>query len=297
MALGLVVNPWLIGQVLAQSFGQLYAVGTALVKRRLMLRSTRLTPPFSGTWEVLRGGVTKKDSHSWSVVSQRFGYDFVVTERGATCGDRGRRLEDYYAFGQPVIAPSNGVVVETADHHRDYPHPGTGWIDWRTSDIRGNHVLLKHDDGTWSMIAHLRRGTCRVRPGDRVRRGELLGECGNSGHSTEPHIHLHTQNRRSMYLALGCPIQFESVRIVQADKGGDSGETQSRPPGWVSAGDSVTSLSPDVHVESSPSPELPMGCRVTMSDAAVAVLTVGANLALVYFVVRLWLTLVFLILP
>ena len=61
----------------------------------------------------------------------------------------------------------------------------------------GNHVVLDLGSGEYALLAHLRRGSVRVRPGQRVRRGETLGRCGNSGNSSEPHLHFHVQDRPS----------------------------------------------------------------------------------------------------
>jgi hypothetical protein len=150
-----------------------------------------------------------RDSHSWGVLAQRFAYDFVISKEGSTHTGDGRSLKNYYAFGQPLVAPASGVVVAAVDRYRDYPYPGDGWIDWRARDIRGNHVILKHDEEAFSLIAHLRQGSCCVNKNQHVEAGQQIGECGNSGHSTEPHIHIHVQDRRNFYTAIGRPIQFK----------------------------------------------------------------------------------------
>jgi murein DD-endopeptidase MepM/ murein hydrolase activator NlpD len=243
-----------------------------------------LAPPFVEQWHIHRGGVTKNDSHSWRVIGQRFAYDFVVRKAGSTHRHRGHRLEDYHAFGRPVVAPADGRVIAAVDRHRDHPRPGTGWIDWRATDIRGNHIVLKHAMGGFSLIAHLRLGSCRVKPGDRVCRGDVLGECGNSGHSTEPHIHFHVQDRASFYGALGRPVWFSRVRVEHAD---------ATPfADWLCTGDIVTPLPADAdHPVVSQSPPPPQGAILHLGDAFASLVAVAGNLGFVYVVVDLWMEL------
>ena len=72
----------------------------------------------------------------------------------------------------------------------------------------GNHVVIDHGNGEYSLLAHFRRGTVTVHAGDRVKAGELLGHCGNSGNSSEPHLHIHLQNASKFGSGEGLPMQF-----------------------------------------------------------------------------------------
>lgn len=180
--------------------------------------TTTLVPPFDGEWTTVNGGVTKPTSHSWGIVSQRYAYDFlVIDEDGATHSGDGSELTDYYAFGQPIRAPADGTVVSVTDGLRDHPHPGTGWLEWRTWRIAGNSVILKHADGEYSLCAHLKQGSVQVTPGTRVERGEVIGACGNSGFSTEPHLHYQLQDHSNFWLAAGLVPQFTRLRLRRDD--------------------------------------------------------------------------------
>jgi len=214
------VTPWgLVTQALQIG-------GTALAYLRHLGRppgrdrpaDTALTAPFDGEWTTVNGGVTQATSHSWGIVSQRYAYDFVVTDDdGDTHAGDGDRLADYYAFGQPIRAPADGTVVKAKDGLRDYPRPGSGWVEWRTWDIAGNRVVIEHDDGEYSTLAHLKKGSVRVSPGDEIERGEVIGECGNSGLSTEPHLHFQLQDRANLWLAAGLVPRFEDVTLGRPD--------------------------------------------------------------------------------
>ncbi|MFB6270216.1 MAG: M23 family metallopeptidase [Halobacterium sp.] len=179
---------------------------------------TELSLPFDGEWTVVNGGVTEATSHSWGIVSQRYAYDFLVTDDdGDTHADDGTSLDDYYAFGEPIRAPADGTVVKTKDGLRDFPRPGHGWVEWRTWDIRGNHVVVKHADGEYSLLAHLKEGSVAVEPGDDVARGDVVGECGNSGHSGEPHLHYLLQDVENFWTAAGLVPRFADATVSRDD--------------------------------------------------------------------------------
>ena len=93
----------------------------------------------------------------------------------------------YLIFGKPVFAPCDGEVLRMQDGMPDMEVPVTD-----TSRLEGNHVVLKCGDKA-VLLAHLRQGSVRVAQGARVKTGEQVGEVGNSGQSTEPHLHIHVQ--------------------------------------------------------------------------------------------------------
>ncbi|WP_336037782.1 M23 family metallopeptidase [Halobacterium yunchengense] len=219
--LGWSVTPWGIFTQLLQFGGQLVAMvryRRHYPNRERHVPSTSLSVPYDREWTVINGGVTEDTSHSWMLVAQRYAYDFLITDKnGATHTGNGTKLENYYAFGEPVRAPAAGVVVKTKDRLRDHPHPGSGWLEWRTWDIRGNHVVIKHTSGEYSLLAHLRENSVVVATGDHVEQGEILGECGNSGHSGEPHLHYQLQDRPTFWTAASLVPPFQDVAVSRED--------------------------------------------------------------------------------
>lgn len=95
----------------------------------------------------------------------------------------------------------------------DAPGPGTGWVDPFTRDFRGNFVTIQHAEDEYSFLAHLVPESICAKRGDRVERGQKIGRCGNSGHSTEPHLHFHVQDRADFFEAAGLPIVFDDVSV------------------------------------------------------------------------------------
>ncbi|MDY0324258.1 MAG: M23 family metallopeptidase [Candidatus Carbobacillus sp.] len=188
--------------------------------------------PLAGTWTVVNGGPDPDTSHSWELIGQRFAYDFFITdERGKSHRDDGRRLEDYYAFGAPVLAPADGVVVKAKDGRRDYPRPGE--FDPLVWSLVGNYVVIQHEGGEYSLLAHLRHGSVRVKRGERVKRGQVVGEVGNSGNSSEPHLHFQVQDSPHFLLAASLPVRLSKYRRLVSNGASDR---QSEREEWVEEG-------------------------------------------------------------
>ncbi|WP_283402106.1 M23 family metallopeptidase [Halorubrum sp. DM2] len=218
-------TPWGIFTQLLQLAGQ----GVAYVRYRGDLPSTErrapeteLRLPVEGEWTVVNGGVTPDTSHSWGIFSQRYAYDFLRTDGdGTTHAGSGTELADYYAYGEPVVAPAAGTVVDVSDRRRDYPGVGTALVEWRTWDIAGNHVTIEHADGEYSFLAHLQAGSTTVSEGQEVAAGDLLGRCGNSGHSSEPHLHYQLQDTADFWTAAGLAPRFHGVDVERDDRKAD----------------------------------------------------------------------------
>jgi len=140
--------------------------------------------PFNGEWSVYQG-FNGKWTHkgSW-----RYAYDFVIRKNGKTYQNDGLFLDDYYAFGKPVLSPVNGYVVAKRD---DLEDNFIGNVD-RVNNW-GNYIIIRSDYGYFVEISHLMQNSINVSVGDYVKVGDVIGRCGNSGYSPEPHIHIQVQ--------------------------------------------------------------------------------------------------------
>lgn len=168
---------------------------------------TELRLPFRGEWYVAWGGRRPHQNRHVRARDQRFAYDFVVLEEGATHEGDGDVNADYHCFGRPVLAPAAGRVATAVDSVADN-EPGR-----MNRDVPpGNHVVIDHGNGEFSLLAHFRRGSLGVEEGDRVEKGQRLGACGNSGNSSEPHVHYHLQDGPEFGEAVGLPAQFRGYR-------------------------------------------------------------------------------------
>lgn len=149
---------------------------------------TPLRLPFADEWFVLWGGRTVAENYHAAYPTQRFAMDLAPAADSAVFARAMRgeptRLEEFACFGHPVLAPAAGVVVTAVDTVADHPAgtlpPFVGW---------GNHVVIDHGTGEFSMFDHLKQGSVPVRRGARVAAGAVVGACGNSGRATHPGLH------------------------------------------------------------------------------------------------------------
>ncbi|MEE9270752.1 MAG: peptidoglycan DD-metalloendopeptidase family protein [Candidatus Krumholzibacteria bacterium] len=165
---------------------------------------TKLELPFEGKWFVVWGGRTIAENYHAFTVDQRFAYDILMMKDGSTHAGDGKRNQDFYCFGERILAPGAGLVVVMENGVEDNI-PGV----MNPKQALGNHVILDHGSGEYSFLAHFKKGTVAVEKGQRVVTGDLLGLCGNSGNSSEPHLHCHLQNTPAFGLGEGLPAQFQ----------------------------------------------------------------------------------------
>jgi len=170
---------------------------------------TRLALPFRGEWTVASGGPTPEQNGHGDNRNQLFAYDFwLADESGERFRNGGRKNEDYLTFGQPVLAPGDGTVRQVVDGVEDNI-PG----ERNPYFVPGNLVVIDHGNGEYSFLAHFKQGTIEVQVGQRVERGDQLGLCGNSGNSSEPHIHYHLANAPLMQDGDGLPARFGEIAV------------------------------------------------------------------------------------
>ena len=186
----------------------------AKVKTEAKVIETSLRLPFSGRWLVMNGGDTRELNAHHDAPNQVFAFDFVgVDTDGKTATGDGRRNEDYYAFGREVLAPADGVVTVVI---QGVPDNAIGSLN--PYSALGNMVLLEHQKGEVSVLAHLKLGSTRVKVGDQIKAGDVIGSCGNSGNSTKPHLHYHLQDTSIIQDGKGIKIYFQKVFVNRDGK-------------------------------------------------------------------------------
>ncbi len=161
--------------------------------------------PFDGEWHVYWGGRTIEENYHAVDAAQRFAVDLVVRRDGASHAGDPHRLENYFCWDAPVLAPAAGDVVAAVTGLADQ---AIGKTD--AENPAGNHVVLDLGEGEYLFLAHLRQGSVRVEAGDRVEPGEEIGRCGNSGNSSEPHLHVHMQTTPDLTSGEGLPMRFHN---------------------------------------------------------------------------------------
>ena len=175
---------------------------------------TKLGLPFKGKWLVAWGGDTKELNQHHDVPNQKFAFDFLgVGADGETRKGNSNTNEDYYAFGREIIAPADGIVTDVITGVRDNV-PGS----MNPYSGLGNAVFIQHSEYEVSVLAHLKFGSIKVNVGDKVKMGQLIGLCGNSGNSSEPHLHYHLQNTPIIQDGAGIKCYFQKVSLIKDDK-------------------------------------------------------------------------------
>ncbi|MDQ0113291.1 M23 family metallopeptidase [Paenibacillus harenae] len=171
--------------------------------------------PFLGEWLVFWGGNNTFINYHYEYEQVRYAYDYVIEKNGYSYeGDRAIN-ESYYAFNEDVAAPAEGVVVAAVDGISDNNPVGTVNED----QPAGNMVTIEHSNGEYSTIAHLKQGSVKVKIGDTVTAGQLIGKCGNSGNSTEPHIHFQVSGQAGEANMVTIPISYkDSIQPIRGDK-------------------------------------------------------------------------------
>jgi hypothetical protein len=168
--------------------------------------------PFNGRWFVMQGGDTLNVDQHMSVRAQWFGLDFAkvggLSQRELSRTASPSRAEDFYSWGEPVLAPADGDVASVIDALPDNP---LGVKD--TGHPTGNRVVITVAPTRFVILAHFQRGTISVKAGQRVRRGEVLGKCGNSGNSDFPHVHMHVQDSAELNAGNGQNATFASINV------------------------------------------------------------------------------------
>lgn len=178
-----------------------------------ILSTIEYSLPFKGEWFTYWGGMNEIVNYHYSFPEQRYAYDFLILIDEISHEEDINSNESYYAFGEGVYAPADGVVVAIENSIEDNK-PG----EMNPYQPLGNYIVIDHGHGEYSLLAHLQQGSVQVEIGDSVRRGDWLARCGNSGNSSEPHIHFQVMDHPDIEDAISINPRFlEYEQIVQGD--------------------------------------------------------------------------------
>jgi hypothetical protein len=183
-----------------------------------------ISPPLrGGTW-LVGNGPSNTSGHRRTIIPlggvpfipQRFAIDYVkVNEQGKTFQGDSLKNENYYAEGNDALAVADGRVVAVKDSlPENVPGMTSRAVPITLETVGGNHVIIDIGNGHFAFYAHLKPGSIRVHEGDQVRRGQVIGLVGNTGNSTEPHLHFHISDANSPLGSEGIPYAYDSFEIV-----------------------------------------------------------------------------------
>lgn len=215
--------------IVMATFGGLITFHLFQFTKADFLDSVKILSPFGQSATVVQGGNSPLFNHHYHLLSQRFAVDMVFPHYGKANSED---LKTYPCFGAPIYAPAKGMVVSIED---GFPDVEIGGSD--TKNPAGNHIVIDIGNEQYIMIAHLKQGSAIVRQGDIVEAKQHVAACGNSGNTTEPHVHIQIQNEPEFMKATRTyPILF----IEQSESG--NGERFPRMYDVISAGLSLHTI-------------------------------------------------------
>jgi hypothetical protein len=170
---------------------------------------TALILPFTGEWYVVWGGDTIELNYHVENMAQKNAFDFVIMDEGGkTYKTNGLTDDDYYAFEKEIIAPCDGEIVLAVDGIKDN-EPGK----LNPYFVFGNTVIIKTDKEEYIVLGHFKQNSIIVKEKEYIKKGDIIGYCGNSGNSSEPHLHFHIQNTENIIDATGVKCYFDKIIV------------------------------------------------------------------------------------
>ncbi|MEG0473055.1 MAG: M23 family metallopeptidase [Solibacillus sp.] len=207
-------------QGIAVSFDQSNQIQSLLIKPHITYPETdnRLTQnaysmPISGEWIVFWGGTNEFINYHYAYEHMRYAYDLVKVQEGVSFHNTPKQNENFYAFNEEIVAPADGKVVKRIDGLADCI-PG----ETDEENAAGNYVVIEHAHNEYSLLAHLKKDSIQVEIGDLVKEGQFIGKCGNSGNTSEPHLHFQVMDSPDLHNAKSLRIQFkDGIDPIQGD--------------------------------------------------------------------------------
>lgn len=174
---------------------------------------TALQLPFENEWFVFWGGTNKLVNYHYDFEEQRYAFDFLIMKDSSSYDGDPAKNESYYAFGENMVAPADGVVVEVENEIADNEPVG----EMNAEEPLGNYVIIDHGNEEYSFLAHFKQGSIQVEKGDEIKANDVLGLVGNSGNSSEPHIHFHVADSPDIEDSTSIRIKLGDKELIQGD--------------------------------------------------------------------------------
>jgi murein DD-endopeptidase MepM/ murein hydrolase activator NlpD len=180
-------------------------------------------PPLRGGDWIAEGGPSNSSYHRRARMAvdgvlyfaQRFAIDYVkVTPDGHTHTGDLKKNSNYLCYGAEILAVADGKIVALKDSvPENTPDPVARAVQITMDTAGGNFVALDLGYHRYALYGHLIPGSLKVKAGDSVKRGQVLASLGNSGNSTEPHLHFQIADQPSFLGANGLPYLYDEVGI------------------------------------------------------------------------------------
>lgn len=192
---------------------------TTIVPVRAYEQKTPLIFPFKGEGVISQGGALESGHRNRSGLYAIDALALSSTYGPMRAAEADNNPASYAGWGRAIIAPAAGRIVVARNDRPDQPVAGTAdpayfLPAYPDGGDPGNHVVIDHGAGEFSMIAHMQKGSVRVKVGDLVVQGQLLGLLGNSGDTSGPHVHYQLQNGPDWERSDALPLRFSNVTAI-----------------------------------------------------------------------------------
>jgi len=156
----------------------------------------------------------------WDEPGDRFSYCFVILDEGGNhFKENNSSTQENLCYGKDILAVADGVVVKICNKHSDFSdNKADEAADYTGSwDTVGNHVIIQHGTNEYSCVGNLMRDSIKVKVGDKVRQGNIIAKCGNSGYATEePCLYFNLLSSKRFYLSTSLPIAFTNIKAEES---------------------------------------------------------------------------------
>lgn len=174
----------------------------------LKRNATKMIFPFKEEAFVYWGGKTEDVNYHMADLNQQYAFDILMVANGAPFKGDSTKNESYFVFGKDIIAPCDAKVVKVIDGIKDNV-PG----EVNRADITGNTIILETERKEYLLFAHIKANSILFKEGDLVKQGQVIAKCGNSGNSTQAHLHFQLQNTDDLFNTIGGKIYFDEIIV------------------------------------------------------------------------------------
>ncbi len=175
---------------------------------KLARNTTKMIWPFKEKSFVFWGGETVAQNYHMAQEVQQYAYDILMVANGSSHKGDAKKNESYFVFGKDIMAPCDAKVVKVIKGVIDNV-PG----ELNPKQLTGNTIVLETSQKEFILFAHLKQNSILVKVGDEVKQGQVMAKCGNSGNSTEAHLHLQLQNVADFFQATGAKLYFDKIMV------------------------------------------------------------------------------------
>lgn len=174
----------------------------------LKRNATKMIFPFKEEAFVYWGGKTEDLNYHMADLNQQYALDIIMVANGAPYEGDSTKNESYFIFGKDIIAPCDAKVVKVIDGIEDNV-PG----EVNRAEVTGNTMILETERKEYLLFAHIKENSILFKEGDLVKQGQVIAQCGNSGNTTQAHLHFQVQNTDDLFNTIGAKIYFDEVIV------------------------------------------------------------------------------------